>query len=110
LWAVPCVPHTGRGLFGFYVRQERGDDERGEELDVVFQVSCVLYILSKEGYQRELVSDSWMGAKDIRWSSFEMGSEMRELPHTLAFDQTMPQCLRNMFSSLAAKKLDVHLC
>jgi hypothetical protein len=24
-----------------------------------------------------------------------MGSEMRELPHTLAFDQMMPECLRN---------------
>jgi hypothetical protein len=25
----------------------------------------------------------------------------------LAFDQVMPECLRNMFSSLVAKKLDV---
>jgi hypothetical protein len=66
LRAVPCAPHNGRGLFGFYVRQERGDDERDEELDVVIQVSCVLYILSDEGYQRELVSDSWVGTKDIQ--------------------------------------------
>jgi hypothetical protein len=29
---VPCVPHNGRGLFGFYVQREWGDDERGEEL------------------------------------------------------------------------------
>jgi hypothetical protein len=38
-----------------------GDNERGEELDIVFQVRCVLYVLSNEGYQRELVSDSGHG-------------------------------------------------
>jgi hypothetical protein len=38
---------------------------------------------------------------------FEMSSEMRELPYTLAFDQIMSQCLRNMSSPLPVKKLDV---
>jgi hypothetical protein len=32
---------------------------------------------------------------------------MRELPYMLAFDQVIPECLRNMCLSLAVKKLDV---
>jgi hypothetical protein len=57
-----------------------GDDERGEKLDMVFQVRCVFYVISDEGYQHELVSNGWVGAKGTQGSLFEMGSEVRELP------------------------------
>jgi hypothetical protein len=92
-------------LFGFYVQWEWGDDERGEEQDMVFQVSCVLYILSNEGYKYELVSDRWVGTKDIQVAVIQDREQDEGVtPHT--FDQTMPECLRNMSLSLA-KKLDM---
>ena len=48
----------------------------------------------------------WM-RKTSRWSSVEMGRTMSAFERTLALDQVIPECLRNMSSSLAVKKLVV---
>jgi hypothetical protein len=107
LWAVPVFHIIIMACLGFM-----SDGSRVMIRGARSWTWCSRSAVSTTSLPIKDTSMNWLptvgwARKISRWSSFEMGSEIRELPHTLAFDQMMPECLKNMSSSLVAQKLDV---